>query len=262
MDEDLLFAFDYNYLDASRIFTAYAATGEYLERTGLAIASCGLPVRDFNWGFLKPPYEDLDATAEAVRSYFTDRKLPFRVTARGLDDRWLQRLESSGWHRGDPSPGMTLVMPVSFPRPRTPLAIDEVRKPEQLVAFREAAFHGFGYPVAEAHIFLNEHLLALPHVRLYAGLVKGRVVATSMMVATGIIAGIYWVATIESQRGRGYGEALTWASIEGGRDFGCTVASLQASDLGRPVYERMGFEHVLDYDHLHSLALVSRLSTG
>src|SRR5215469_11049824 len=96
MDEDLLFALDYNYLDASRIFTAYSATGEYLERTGLAIASCGLPVRDFNWGFLKPPYEDLDGTAEAVRSYFTGRRLPFRLTARGLDNRWLQRLESSG----------------------------------------------------------------------------------------------------------------------------------------------------------------------
>ncbi len=251
MDEKMLSSLDYNYLDASRIFMAYSATGEYLERKSAAIASCGLPVQDFNWGFLKPPYEDLDSTAAQVRSYFIERNLPFRLTSRGLEDRWLQKLESSGWHRaGDPTPGMALGMPGSFPRPRAPFRIHEVRSPEQLVAFREAAFQGFGYPVAAAHIFLNERLLGLPQVRLYSGWLNGNVVATSMMVATGTVAGIYWVATIESQRGRGYGEALTWAAIGGGREFGCTIASLQASKMGRPVYERMKFEHVLDYEHL------------
>jgi predicted GNAT family acetyltransferase len=91
----------------------------------------------------------------------------------------------------------------------------------------------------------------LPQVRLYSGLVDGAVVATSILVATGAVAGIYWVATIEEQRGRGYGEALTWAAAAGGRELGCAIASLQASKAGRPVYARMGFEHVLDYEYLH-----------
>ena len=90
----------------------------------------------------------------------------------------------------------------------------------------------------------------MPHVRLYSGLVDGVVVATSMLIATGSVAGIYWVATLEEHRGHGYGEALTWAAVGGGREFGCEIASLQASKLGRPVYTRMGFEHVLDYEHL------------
>ena len=76
------------------------------------------------------------------------------------------------------------------------------------------------------------------------------VVATSILFTTGDVEGIYWVATLEEQRGRGYGEALTWAAALGGQRAGCRIASLQASQLGRPVYARMGFAHVLDYEHL------------
>lgn len=247
-----LSALDYNYLDANRIFASFSDTGEYLERGDVAIVSCGLPVEQLNWGFLKPPYDGLSATAAAVRSYFADRKLPFRLAFRGDHRQSVQRLESSGWcRRNDPTPGMTFAMPVSLKTPPTHLAIQAVRTPRELVAFREAAFKGFGYPVAAAHIFLNDRFLGLPQVRLYAGLVEGVVVATSMLVATGAVAGIYWVATIEEQRGRGYGEALTWAAAAGGRELGCGIASLQASKLGRPVYARMGFEHVLDYEHVH-----------
>ena len=253
METGALSPLDCNYLDANRLFVGFSDTGEYLERKGAAIASCGLRVRELNWGFLKPPYDDVEATAAAVRSYFVERQLPFRISFRGADRaRCAPVLEAAGWRReSDPSPGMTLALPALHPSPPAGLAIAEVQTREELVAFREAAFSGFGYPVAAAHLFLNERLFALPNVHLYTGSVDGGVVATSMEVTTGDVAGIYWVATLEGQRGRGYGAALTWAAAAGGAAFGCTVASLQASKLGRPVYARMGFAHVLDYEHLH-----------
>jgi hypothetical protein len=145
---------------------------------------------------------------------------------------------------------MTLALPAA-PRAAVPgLEIRAVTTREQLVAFRETAFRGFGFPVAAAHLFLSERVLDLPGVRLYSGLLGGAVVSTSMLIATGGVAGIYFVATLEEQRGLGYGEALTWAAVQGGREFGCRLASLQASKLGRPVYARMGFAHVLDYQSL------------
>ena len=243
---------DYNYLDASRVLVAFSDTGEYIERSAVAISSCGLPAEELNFGFLKPPYDDLEGTASAVHSYFADSKLPFKLMFRGDHAHQVRSLNSLGWHRqSDATPVMTLQMPASAPDPSSPLLIREVRTPEALLAFREAAFEGFGLPVAAAHIFLNERLLALPQVCMYAGLVEGVTVATSMLVATGSVAGVYWVATIEEYRGRGYGEALTWAAVTGGRGAGCKIASLQASKLGRPVYERMGFDHVLDYEYLH-----------
>ena len=145
---------------------------------------------------------------------------------------------------------MTLALPAEAPPASAGLAIERVRTPAQLAAFREAAFRGFGYPPAVAPHFLPDQLIAMPQVRLFAGLVGGEVVATSLLIATGSIAGIYWVATLEGHRGRGHGAALTWAAAAAGREFGCTLASLQASKLGRPVYARMGFAHALDYEHL------------
>ena len=251
MGPDSLAALDANYLDANRVFVASSDTGEYLERRDVAIACCGLPVQTLNWGFLKPPHDDLGATAAAVQSYFTARKLPFQLTFRDAEGAPARGLEAAGWRRRvDPTPGMVLPLPASVPEPPAGLTIAEVPTSEQLVAFREAAFRGFGYPVAAAHIFLNDRLLGLPGVHLYAGRVDGVVVATSVLVATSGVGGIYWVATLEEQRGRGYGEALTWAAVSGGHAAGCRVASLQASKLGRPVYARMGFAHVLDYEHL------------
>jgi hypothetical protein len=245
-------ALDANYLDASRIFMAIADSGEYVERQDVAISCCGLPVQLLNFGFLKPPWPDAIATAEAVRSWFASRMLPFQLTFRDPDARRPARaLEPAGWRAsGDPTPGMAIDLPAAVPPPPAGLVIREVTTPELLVGYRETAFAGFGYPVAIAPRFLNDRLLALPQVRLFAGLVDGAVVSTSMLIASGAVAGIYWVATLEAHRGRGYGEAVTWAAVAGGREFACKVASLQASKFGRPVYARMGFAHVLDYEHL------------
>lgn len=88
-------------------------------------------------------------------------------------------------------------------------------------------------------------------MRFHAGRVEDEVAATSMRVASGAVAGIYRVATLEDQRGRGHGEALTSAAVAGGSELGCRHASLQASKLARPGYARMAFEHALDYEYLH-----------
>jgi len=262
LDAATLAALDESFLDASRIFMAISDTGEYLERRDLAISCCGLPVEELNWGFPKPPYERPAAIAEQVRRYFGERKLPFKLTFRqGESPVPGVELESGGWQRSpDPTPGMALAMPAEVPPTPEPLAIRRAVTPDEAVAFSEAAFLGFGYPVAAAHIFLNPRLLALPQVHLFSGSVDGEVVSTSMLVQTGRVAGIYFVATLPAQRGRGYGEALTWAAVDAGRGLGCEIATLQASKPGRPVYERMGFAHV--FEHVHYLPPGSEESPG
>jgi ribosomal protein S18 acetylase RimI-like enzyme len=80
----------------------------------------------------------------------------------------------------------------------------------------------------------------------FLGLLHGEPVATVSLVTAGGASGIYNVTTVEAARGRGIGAAMTVAAARHGAERGFTLATLQASTMGRPVYERLGFEFVCD----------------
>jgi hypothetical protein len=80
--------------------------------------------------------------------------------------------------------------------------------------------------------------------RVWVGRVGGRPVTTAMAAVSAGFVGIYAVATAESARGHGYGEAVTWAATLSRPEL---PATLQASELGRPVYERMGYRTVAEF---------------
>ena len=54
-------------------------------------------------------------------------------------------------------------------------------------------------------------------------------------------AGIYWVATRPEARGRGLAWRLLGQALADARDRGCTVSTLEATKMGAPVYERLGY---------------------
>jgi ribosomal protein S18 acetylase RimI-like enzyme len=52
---------------------------------------------------------------------------------------------------------------------------------------------------------------------------------------------IWWVATVPEARGRGLSAGLMRRALADGRARGNEVTTLQATKLGRPVYERLGY---------------------
>jgi ribosomal protein S18 acetylase RimI-like enzyme len=96
---------------------------------------------------------------------------------------------------------------------------------------RAARRIGFGREAREEH---------------FVGYLHGDPVATVSLVTAGGTAGIYNVTTVEAARGRGIGAAMTVAAARHGAARGFDLATLQASRMGRPVYERLGFEFVCD----------------
>jgi GNAT superfamily N-acetyltransferase len=52
---------------------------------------------------------------------------------------------------------------------------------------------------------------------------------------------VWWVATVPEARGRGLSAGLMRRALADGRERGCEVTTLQATKLGRPVYERLGY---------------------
>ncbi len=89
-----------------------------------------------------------------------------------------------------------------------------------------------------------------PTLRLFAGRVDGEIVATSGLSTLTGVAGIYAVATAEAWRGRGFGRALTLAAMRAGAEAGMRTSVLLASELGQPVYRRIGFREVGDVSFL------------
>ena len=52
---------------------------------------------------------------------------------------------------------------------------------------------------------------------------------------------VWWVATVPEARGRGLAAGLMRRALADGRERGCEITTLQATKLGGPVYERLGY---------------------
>ncbi len=81
----------------------------------------------------------------------------------------------------------------------------------------------------------------------WLGTVDGRPVTTTRLHTAAGVAGIYTVITAEHARRRGYGGAITRHVLQVARDHGFRIATLQASAMGRGVYERIGFRTLRTY---------------
>lgn len=116
------------------------------------------------------------------------------------------------------------------------LTVAEVHDATTVADFARALAES--YPAPDAGVFADPAVLRTPGTRMWVGYVDGRPVATS---ATHPAAGCNVVEFISAHpdvRGRGIGAAVTRRATLADP---LLPASLVASDLGRPVYARMGF---------------------
>ena len=115
--------------------------------------------------------------------------------------------------------------------------------------FHLAATNAFG--IGDGGTFMRDlvppDMADDPDVGLFAGVLDGEPVASSIALRSGPIVGVYSVGTAAGARRRGIGTAMTWRAVEFGRARGCTAATLQATEMGEPVYRSMGFERVAGY---------------
>ncbi|KAA0546218.1 GNAT family N-acetyltransferase [Bacillus sp. BGMRC 2118] len=68
------------------------------------------------------------------------------------------------------------------------------------------------------------------------------VAAITALFAHGVV-GIYWVATVESARGKGYASQLLEVVHQHALEEGYKVATLQSSEMAKQLYEKIGYEH-------------------
>jgi GNAT superfamily N-acetyltransferase len=80
--------------------------------------------------------------------------------------------------------------------------------------------------------------------RFYAARVEGRPSCVVGTMDVGGDCGVYWVATLPKARGWGLTTRLMHLALAEGRERGCDVSTLQATRLGAPIYERLGYRDI------------------
>jgi GNAT superfamily N-acetyltransferase len=157
-----------------------------------------------------------------------------------------ERLVAHGFEYGGDDIGMAVDLsglPEGVPVPEG-FVIERVRDEEGLAGWVEALGSGFGAGPVEAE-WAGEMYRGLGFEgswRHYVGLLAGEPVATSTAFFGAGVAGVYFVCTVERARRQGIGAAITLAALRRARDLGYSVGVLGSSEMGYPVYRRLGFE--------------------
>lgn len=92
----------------------------------------------------------------------------------------------------------------------------------------------------EYHIF--ENIMNEKEIAFFIGYYKGTPVSTAMSYNQYKVSGIYMVATKNEYRKKGFGTAVTMHTLKFTKENGAKLATLQATALGKPMYEKIGFK--------------------
>lgn len=152
-----------------------------------------------------------------------------------------------GFRQHDSLPGMVGTATDLKGFAETSLEIVTVRDHVGLGVVADLLAAGFEAPLEMLAGLVSPQVAAMPGLSIYLARVDGQPVATATSWLGEGAVGIFNVATPPQFRGRGYGTAVTRRAVRDGFAAAADLAWLQASALGEPVYQRMGFRQVDSY---------------
>lgn len=145
---------------------------------------------------------------------------------------------------------LTAMVLQARPEPRPPpegVELRPVGDDRTVRDFAEVSAEAFEAPDMVFATFVEPRILVAPHIAGVVAYLEGRPVSAAAVWVSHGVAGVGFVGTRVSARGRGLGEAVTRAVTNEGFDRGARLATLQASPQGDPIYRRMGFEEISRY---------------
>lgn len=234
--------------NAASYATFGRARGDRVERIDdvATLVDAGSPLPFSNRAVLERPVDDVRAVLDHVRPFYDGSSdAPFL-----LDSAWpTPDLSPVGFQLMGHPPLM--VRPAGAPLPDPPAEMRIVRVDDEQTAYDFEHTLIYGYPAPplqpmDAVTIMTPGALDAAGWQHFVGYVDGEAVATGSGYAGDRLVRVDNIATLESARGRGYGLALTAAAMAVDP---AKPATLIASDLGRPVYERLGFAAVLRFTY-------------
>ncbi|HEV8547159.1 MAG TPA: GNAT family N-acetyltransferase [Candidatus Limnocylindrales bacterium] len=215
-------------------------------------ADTGIPLETFNGAaFATFSESGADARIDDVLGFFRARRtdMSWWVGPASTPTDLVDRLVAHGLVLEGSVPAMTASI-VDWTPPPAPDGI-EIEPVVDAAAFHvamEVMFDGFEMPREMLLAFeerYRDHCVG-PSAsgRFFTARLDGRPVATGLGLPSDGLVGIFNVATLPDARRRGAGGAVTAAAMAYGRACGARDAVLESSEIGRSVYERLGFRQV------------------
>ena len=241
---------DSNYRDA---FAAFAKASGGIEKrfSGCTCFRSPIDYIEFNMAFIENESEVSYETLQQVQDFYREINAEWCLTVgrdpHGLFGKATKRIEISG-RTGVPE--MTIKRnEANFKRPPDALEVRIVEDLDGLEEWVATGERGFGMPTGFMKLLVRPQALKIPGLSFLLGRDRERnkPIATSAAFVSEGVAGVYAVSTVPAARSRGYGEAMTAAAARLGFDGGCEVSSLQSSQMGFPIYLRIGYRHIFDF---------------
>jgi ribosomal protein S18 acetylase RimI-like enzyme len=252
IDAEAAAALDQNFAELLEWYGSWPG-GEVRRDPDVVLCSSGVPFRAINVAALADLDSDggLERIAE-ISGWLAERTDRWRwlvgPSCRPAElEEWLL---ASGLVQTSDNPGMALDLGRWQPDAPLPagVTVDPVVDGAGLERWREIQRRGLALDERSTDAWFTAHRRPgfdpdLPLRNWIASLDGEPVAAAALFVGAGV-AGIYNVCTVPEARGRGIGRAVTAAALDEAVARGFHLAVLGSSEMGYPVYRRLGFRDV------------------
>jgi len=189
---------------------------------------------------------------DRIRLFYRERKSSFSIHIRKHADAALESicLREKMIQISD-APGMMTDRPLKDITAPEGIEIRHIVDVDGVIDFASVttqSYQSLGMPVQTGQqIFASPERLLQPYNYLVVAYDQEQPVSAAMILFSHSIAGIYWVGTLEHYRGRGLAHTCVCQVTHEAFRRGATMAVLQASKFGAPLYHRMGFKEITRY---------------
>jgi hypothetical protein len=247
-----------NLIAESRASTTWCRRGSFEEHDGILTFAGGswLPV-NCNGAFRTDdsvPATELIARAD---DFFTRRKRGFTIKVRDSgEDRDVESvcLAEGLVALGDPDPEMICRGPfgdIAPPAGVTLRTVVDEQGVADFIAVNTDAYAIYGMPAdVLADCFDQpDAVLADENVVMVMAYRDEVPLAAAMTFMSDGIASLQWVGTVAAARQLGLGRVITQLATNVAFEHGAATCTLQASEMGAPVYAKLGYETIYRYQN-------------
>lgn len=230
------------------VFLRFAPVFETLpEAHDASIFFSNIPDNTFNY-VLRARFENENVLTriQEITRFYQEKQLPFSwyVTALDTPVDLPQILQEGGLEKIEENVVMVLDLRHQQIQTETSLEFKRVQSHEELQAFDEVNYAGGEirhYEALYKHIPLSCLRGEFP-VEFYIGYLEGKPVTTGIVVFFAGVAGIYYVATLPTERRKGFAKAMMQHLFLQCQKKGYPFVTLQATADGKYLYEKLGFQ--------------------